>query len=117
MVSGFAPVQDRGGQADGRRRVLGLRFKDKVEVAHLGELGEHRGAVGPAGDDHDVPAGKRDQPFVGGADQRGAGPGEVVEKFGGCGTRERPQSGSDSTCRNHTVESSQEFSVHPTNGS
>ena len=107
MVSGSPLVQDGRGQADRGAGVLGLAFQHQVDVLDLGELAAHRGAVRlPVTTSMRVP-GEGMQAVIGGAQQRAAGTGEVVEELGGCCTRQWPEPGPHPARRNYRNEAVQ----------
>ncbi len=78
-------MQDGRGKADRRTGILGLAFEHEVGVLDLGKLAADRRAVGRSGNHQHALPGQRLEPVIGGAQERAARAGEVVQELGGSG--------------------------------
>ena len=84
--AGLAALEDRGGEADGGRRVARLALEHDVLVGERRQLRLDGRAVGAAGHDHDaLLARERGEPVPRVLQQRLAGAREVVQELGGVG--------------------------------
>jgi hypothetical protein len=97
-------VEDGGGKADCRAGILGLGLQDQVRILDFRKLPAHRFTVGLPRNHQHPASGERVQPVVGGAQQRAARTGEIVQELGSCGSRQGPKAGPHSACRDHRNE-------------